>query len=154
MLPLVKDKRKMGRAQILERCRKNIGENFSQIYVSHTKYDLCRFCQEQCDASVCRQMQQLLVQYPVKDAYIMPRVTQAQQNRQPMAAAFNCTFLLRLIKTLEMKAGALSAQQRYCLAAQLIAQMPLQPEEKYALAVEYQKEWSRLSLTAVPVSGS
>ena len=154
MLPLVKDKRKMGRAQILERCRKNIGENFSQIYVSHTKYDLCRFCQEQCDSSVCRQMQQLLVQYPVKDAYIMPRVTQAQQNRQPMAVAFNCTFLLRLIKTLEMKAGALSAQQRYCLAAQLIAQMPLQPEEKYALAVEYQKEWSRLSLTAVPVSGS
>jgi hypothetical protein len=100
-------------------------------------------------------MQQLLERCPVKEPYIAPRIAQAQQNRQPMAAAFNCNFLLRLIKTVEVKAGTtLSAQQRYCLAAQLIVQMPLQPEEKYALAVEYQKEWSRLSLAAVPVSGT
>ncbi len=153
MLPLVRDKRKLGRAQILERCRKNIGESFSQIYVSHTRYDLCRFCPNPCQGGICAEMERLLQQIPVKDAYITPRATQAVKDRQPLAKALSCGFLLRLIRTVEVKAGLqLTPQQRYCLAAQLIEQMPLPKEEKFALAVEYQKEWSRLSLTALPDS--
>lgn len=142
MMPLVKDKSQMGRRQIIEKCRQNIGNSFADVYKNYTVYPMCRFCQHQCE---CRQSVEDLLKQNSADGYLNRRKQQAEQTKCQLAKAFSVNYLLQVINTLCSKTErTLSAAEQMCLAGALIDRMPLEIADKTALTVAYQKIWSNI----------
>lgn len=141
MMPLVKDRSKMGRGEIVARCRENIGSSFQDVYTQYKDYDTCRFCPHPCQQETRRRMEELAQGYPVAER-LRSLAASAREKRQPLAKVLNCLYLLRFMKMLEQNAGVqLQPQDWFCLAGIVIEKSPLEPAEKYALTVQFQKYW-------------
>lgn len=141
MMPLVKDRSKMGRGEIVARCRENIGSSFQDVYTQYKDYDTCRFCPHPCQQETRRRMEELAQGYPVEER-LRSLAASAREKRQPLAKVLNCLYLLRFMKMLEQNAGVqLQPQDWFCLAGIVIEKSPLEPAEKYALTVQFQKYW-------------
>lgn len=141
MMPLVKDRCKMGRGEIIAKCRENIGNSFSEVYVQHKDYTTCRFCSNPCQQEVRRRMEELVETYPVEKRF-RNLAEAAKEKRQPLTQVLNCLYLLRFMKLLEKNNELqLKPEDWFCLAGIMIEKTPLQEEQKYALAVQFQKYW-------------
>lgn len=141
MMPLVKDRSKMGRKEIIAKCRENIGNSFQGVYEKYTDYDTCRFCPHPCQREARRRMEELAAGYPVEKRFQSLAVA-AKEKRQPLTQVLNCMYLLRFMKLLEQKSeNALQPQDWFCLAGIMIAKTPLEQADRFALAVQFQKYW-------------
>lgn len=144
MMPLVKDRSQMQRREIVARCRENIGSSFSDVYVKHDTYMVCRFCQNPCQQEARLRMEKLIKTYPVEQRF-QSVVKEAREKRQALTELLNCIYLIRFMKLLEQKSGAhLTPQEWFCLAGAMIQKMPLKEEEKYELTVKFQKSWAKM----------